>query len=157
MVLKLQSWHDFVTETATYKVQSGITKKLHIQEIRFLCSACRPMLVNIPMKVHEDILNSFKVIEQTWFFHRNCYLQSSKRHNSKIYIQELWFFALHVVHCWLIFIWSFKKISRTVFKLQSGHDFVTDRQTDGWTDRRPGQINMSPNPKGRRHNKHMSG
>ena len=27
MVFKLQSGHDFVTETATYKVQKGITQK----------------------------------------------------------------------------------------------------------------------------------
>ena len=27
MVFKLQSGHDFVTETATYKVQRGITQK----------------------------------------------------------------------------------------------------------------------------------
>ena len=43
------------------------------------------------MKLHEVILNGFKVIEWTRFFHRNRYLQSSKRNNSKLYIQELWF------------------------------------------------------------------
>ena len=41
------------------------------------------MLLNISMKFHEDILNVLKVIERTQFFHRNCYLQSSKGHNSK--------------------------------------------------------------------------
>ena len=49
------------------------------------------MLVNVSMKIHEDILNGLKVIERTQFCHRNCYLQSSKGHNSKNYIQELWF------------------------------------------------------------------
>ena len=49
-VLKLQSGHDFATETATYKVQRDITKKIHIQELRFLHSACCPILVNIYMK-----------------------------------------------------------------------------------------------------------
>ena len=39
-----KSGHDFVTETATYKAQGGITQT-NIQELRFLCSACRPMLV----------------------------------------------------------------------------------------------------------------
>ena len=39
------------------------------------------------------------------------------------------------------------KISRTVFQLQSGYDFVTDRQTDGRTDDQ-GKNNMSPNPTG---------
>ena len=41
------------------------------------------MLVNISMKFHEDILNGLKVIERTQFCHRNCYLQSSKGHNSR--------------------------------------------------------------------------
>ena len=40
------------------------------------------MLVNISMKFHEDILNGLKVIERTQVCHRNCYLQSSKGHNS---------------------------------------------------------------------------
>ena len=39
------------------------------------------------------------------------------------------------------------KISQTVFELQSGHDFVTDRRTDRRTDDQ-GKNNMSPNPTG---------
>ena len=38
------------------------------------------------------------------------------------------------------------KIFCMVFKLQRGHDFVTDRQPEGRTDD-PGKNNMSPNPK----------
>ena len=41
------------------------------------------MLVNICMKFYEDTLNGFKVTERTRFCLRNCYLQSSKGHNSK--------------------------------------------------------------------------
>ena len=41
------------------------------------------MLVNIYMKFYEDILNGFKVTERTRFCLRNCYLQSSKGHDSK--------------------------------------------------------------------------
>ena len=55
----------------------------------------------------------------------------------------------------VIFVWSFMKISGTVLKLQSGHDFVTDRQTDKQTDRRTedlGKNNMSLNPNSGRHN-----
>ena len=48
----------------------GHNSKMHIQELRFLCSACRPVLVNISMKFHEDILNGFKVTEQTRFCDR---------------------------------------------------------------------------------------
>ena len=43
------------------------------------------------MKFHEDILNGLKVLERTQFCRRNCYLQSSKGHNSEKNIQELWF------------------------------------------------------------------
>ena len=63
MVFKLESGHDFVTETATYKVQRGITQK-YIQELWFLRSAHRLMKVNISMTFHEDILNRLQVTEQ---------------------------------------------------------------------------------------------
>ena len=53
MISKLQSGHDFVTGTATYKVQSGITKTIYIQVLRFLLSANRLMLINISMTLHE--------------------------------------------------------------------------------------------------------
>ena len=90
-----------------YKVQRSITQKIYTQELWFLSSACCPMLVNIYMKFHEDILNGFQVIERTLFCNRYClclpmcmvrtkfvtdtayvclcawYIQSSKGHNSK--------------------------------------------------------------------------
>ena len=65
MVFKLQSGHDSVTETATYKVQRGITPKVYIQELWFLHSAHCLMLVNISLKFYEDILNGFQVTERT--------------------------------------------------------------------------------------------
>ena len=116
-ILKLQSKHDFVLETATYKVQRGITKKIHKQELWFLHSACRHMVLNICMKFHEDILEGFNIIQRTQFCHRNCYLQSSKGQNSKHTYPRVSFCVLHVVQCWLIFLWSFMKISWTVFKV----------------------------------------
>ena len=57
--------HEFVTETATYKVQWDVTQKVSIQVLWFLHSACRLMLVNICVKFHEDTLNGLKVIERT--------------------------------------------------------------------------------------------
>ena len=78
-MLKLQSEHDFVLDSATNKVQRGITKKIHNQELWFLHSACRHMVLNICMKFHEDILKG--LIEQKQFCHRNYYLPSSKGHN----------------------------------------------------------------------------
>ena len=65
MLFNLQSGHDFVTETATYKVQRGITKKTYIQELWVLRSAYRLMLVNISMTFYEDILNGLQVTEWT--------------------------------------------------------------------------------------------
>ena len=66
-VLKLQRRHDFVLETATYKVQRSITQKVYTQELWFLHSARRLMLVNICIKFHEDTLNGFQVTEGTRF------------------------------------------------------------------------------------------
>ena len=87
------------------------------------------MLVNICMKFHEDILKGFKIIEQTWFCPRTCYLQSSKVHYSKIHIQELRFLRSACLQRWLIFLWSFMKISSTVLKLLSRHNFVIETAT----------------------------
>ena len=66
----LRSWY----------LKRDVTKKVSIQELWVLRSACHLMLVNICMKFHEDIQNSFKVTERTRFCLRNCYLQSSKGH-----------------------------------------------------------------------------
>ena len=52
---------DFVTETATYKVQRGITQQKYIQDLWFLRSAHRLMLITISVTFHEDILNGFQV------------------------------------------------------------------------------------------------
>ena len=68
-----------------------------MQELPFLHSAHRLMLIDICMKFREDSFRGFQVTERT--------------------------------------------------------RFVTDRQTDIRTDRRPGKNNMSPNPSGGRHNK----
>ena len=43
----------FLTATAVYKVQRGITK-IHNQELWFLHLACRRTEINICMKFHED-------------------------------------------------------------------------------------------------------
>ena len=61
--LKIIERTNFVTETATCKVQRGITKKIYIQELWFWQSAHCLLLVNISMTFHEDILNGFQVTE----------------------------------------------------------------------------------------------
>ena len=103
----------------------GNNSKLYIQELWFLHSACHPMLVNISMKFHEDILNGLKVIERTQFCHRNYYLQRSKEHNSKNIYPRVMVLSL----CTSSFLWSFMEISWMVFKLQSGHELVTETAT----------------------------
>ena len=47
---------------------------------------------------------------------------------------------------------KFREDSLRGFQVTERTQFVTDRQTDGQTDRRPGKNNMSPNPEGGRHN-----
>ena len=145
------------------------------QELWFLCSAHRLMLVNICMKFHEDTLNGFKVTERTWFYLRNCYLQSSKGHNSKSIksyradttISQNLLFSISKGHN------SKNTQSRvTVLALcMSSHValhlckvswkylkwFLSDRadtilwQTDGQTDRQPGQKQYVSQPYRRRH------
>ena len=94
-------------------------------------SACHPMLVNISMRFHEDILNGFKAIERIQFCHRNCYLQSSKGHNSKnIYPMVL---ALctssNVVNISL----KFHEDILNGFQVTERIRFFCDGQTDGQT------------------------
>ena len=128
-----------LSQIASYKVQRGKTKKRHIQELWLLCSAHRLMMLNTRMKIYEHILNGFKVIERTWFCHRNCYLQSSKGRNSKVSIQELWFLhtacrlmlsrwnlnAWIVVKCGLLLMWfhlltSIVVLENKIFSLVEG-------------------------------------
>ena len=62
---KVIEWTRFCQETAAEKVQRDVTQTVSLQELLFLRSACRLLLVNICMKIHVDILNCFKVTEQT--------------------------------------------------------------------------------------------
>ena len=47
------------------RISKGNNSKQYGQELRFLCSARRRMMLYIPMKSHENILNGFQVIERT--------------------------------------------------------------------------------------------
>ena len=62
------------------RISKGNDSKLYRQELRFLCSARRLMMLNISIKVHENILNGFQVVERTRFYH--CRI--SKGNYSKI-------------------------------------------------------------------------
>ena len=47
---------------------------------------------------------------------------------------------------------KFREYSLSGFQVIEQTRFVTDRRTDRQTDERPGKNNMSPDPKGGRHN-----
>ena len=79
----IQCWLIFLWRFMTILLLTnhrGIILKIYIQELWFLRCARRLMLVSISVKFHEEILNGFQV---TRFCHWNCYLQSSKGHDSK--------------------------------------------------------------------------
>ena len=58
-----------------------------MQELRFLRSAHRLMLIDTYIKFLEDILNRFQVTQRTWF----CDRKSSREITQKVKMQELWF------------------------------------------------------------------
>ena len=49
----------------TDKVPKAITQKALMQELQFFNSACRLILVDICMKIYEDSLKTFQVVERT--------------------------------------------------------------------------------------------
>ena len=49
----------------TDKVPKAITQKALIQELQCLNSACHLILVDICMKIHEDSLKTFQVVDRT--------------------------------------------------------------------------------------------
>ena len=49
----------------TDKVPKAITQKALMQELQLLNSACHLISVDICMKIHEDSLKTFQVVERT--------------------------------------------------------------------------------------------
>ena len=58
------------TQVYHCQISTGESPKLYGQELRFLCSARRLMMLYICMKFVENILNGFQVIERTQFCDR---------------------------------------------------------------------------------------
>ena len=54
-----------MVEMAIFNIQRAISLKIEKQELRFMCSARRLMVFNICVKFHENMSNSFKVMERT--------------------------------------------------------------------------------------------
>ena len=73
------------------KVQRSITKKIYIQELLFLHSAHRLMLVNNSTTFQEDILNGFQATERTALYSVLGIAKVRRGITQKMYIQELWF------------------------------------------------------------------
>ena len=70
-------------EMAMFNVQSAITPKIGKPELRFMCSACRLMVLYICVKFCENITNGIRVMEWTRVYGRIGYVQCSKGNNSK--------------------------------------------------------------------------
>ena len=54
-----------MVEMAIFNIQRAKTLKVGKPELRVMCSACRLMVFNICVKVHENMSSGFKVMEQT--------------------------------------------------------------------------------------------
>ena len=65
---------------AVLKVQSkAMTLEVGKSELRFMCSTCRLMALNVCVKFHENISSSFKVMKRT----QNCELTKGKNSISR--------------------------------------------------------------------------
>ena len=82
----------FCHRTANYKHQREVTKKIHIQELWFLHSACHLLVLNICMKFYEyTYLEQFQSYRADMILSRNCYLKVQRDVTQKVSTQELWF------------------------------------------------------------------
>ena len=54
-----------MVEMAVFNIQRTITLKVGKQELEFMCSACHLMVFNICVKLNENMLSGFKVMERT--------------------------------------------------------------------------------------------
>ena len=65
MSFKLQSRHKYMVEMAMFTVQRVITPKGGKPELRFMCSACRLIVLYKCVKFGENISESIRVMERT--------------------------------------------------------------------------------------------
>ena len=75
----------------TDKVPKAIIQKALMQELRFLYSACHLILVDICMKIHEDSLKTFQVVERTRLRRNLGMVKVPWGITPKVSMQELWF------------------------------------------------------------------
>ena len=134
-----------------FQFQRAITPKIRNPELWFLRSACRLLLLYICVKFHENISNGFwwmdgwvrvlrpfnsiSVISRRWEGEHERLCAMKRRLGSGRISPPAGF---EPATPWSEVGSANRSATRslqTVFELQSGHNFVTDR----WTDRRPGQ------------------
>ena len=75
----------------TDKVPKAITQKASMQVLQFLNSACHLILVDICVKIHEDSLKAFQVVERTRLRRNLVMVEVPWEITLKVYMQELWF------------------------------------------------------------------
>ena len=84
-----------LSQNCFLQVQRGITKNTYSRVmVVVLCTSSYDAYGNSCINFYEHILNGFKVVERTWFCHRNCFLQSSKGRNSNSINTRTMVFAL---------------------------------------------------------------
>ena len=116
------------------------------QELWFLRSARRLMLVNICMKFHEGILNGFWDTERTRPYRKIYYFQFQRAITPKKHNPELRFLR-SARRLMLLYIWvKFHENISNGFWVTERTGFC-ERRTDGRTDDQ-GKNSMSPNPTG---------
>ena len=117
------------------KNQRGITGKLRKGEQSFLCLTCGLDLIHIPIKLQEDISNSYRVLECTRMFEKN----GSKGHDYRKKLRKREQSFLCLTHCPDIFLIhiplhvSCIKISQTVTELWSVQDCLNKINQRGIT------------------------
>jgi len=102
-----------------------------------ICTAHRHIILDIYAKLFENPTRGSKDTEQTW----NTVIQClTLNFDLELTLVK---HALHIDSSYLTFVQSYLKISTGVQKILSGHESVTDRQTDGRTENRA-KNKMSP-------------
>ena len=58
----------------------AITQKVDEPELRFMCSACRLIMLKVCMKFHENMSSGFKVMERTRKLLTDTHTQKRRKH-----------------------------------------------------------------------------
>ena len=115
-------------EIAIFNIQRAVTLKVGKQELRFMCSACRLMVFNICVKFHENISNSFKVMELTQKLLTDTHTEKRRKLYTPLHTSYAEGITRDTVHVFcmsshrLTFVRNFIKICQEILNLWSGHE-----------------------------------